>query len=239
MVLEALAQGCAKNGAIQVLITEVTHMKKGGLVCVAGINLATGQMVRPVQGDGSNWGAAKWVSTSYFEVGRIVGLDPAAAGQPGFPHATEDLRIATVHQADTVSAANLYAACVETAHADLDAMFDSCLIDDKYVVEGSKCRSLGCLIVDPADLHAENSYGVKLVYDDADNKRHYIKVTELETIAGGDEAAGAAALQERLDGAAGPVALRLGLARAWAGPADQHYDPRRCYMQLNGVILPA
>lgn len=238
MVLEALAQKCDNNGNVKVLITEVTRMK-GGLVCVAGINLATGKMVRPVQGDGSNWDEAKWVSSRIFEVGRIVGLDPAVQGQPAFPHATEDLRIATVYRADPVSAGDVYTACAETAHVDLDAMFDSCLTDDKYVVEGSKCRSLGCLIVDLSDVHAENSFGVKLVYDDAAGKRHYIKVTELETVTGGDEAAGAAALQARLDGAAGPVALRLGLARPWAGPADPRYDPKRCYLQLNGLILPA
>lgn len=33
------------------------------------------------------------------------------------------------------------------------------------------------------------------------------------------------------------VAFRLGLAHAWNG-RENNYNSRRCYMQVNGIIVP-
>ena len=57
-MLSDLLVANAKAGDRQVLITEVTRMT-GGIVCVAGLDVATGRMVRPLQVDGSNWEEAK------------------------------------------------------------------------------------------------------------------------------------------------------------------------------------
>lgn len=114
-------------------------------------------------------------------------------------------------------------------------IFSNLLIDDKYVEELADCRSLGGLIVDTNDIFVSSKFGVTLVFDDADGLRHYLKVTEL-AFAAQDEAA-ADTLRARIAGH-DRVALRIGLPRAWVGP-DGNWNPRRCYMQLNGVIVPA
>ncbi len=67
---------------------------------------------------------------------------------------------------------------------------------------------------------------------------HNLKVTELWTKNQGGVDAGTSALLGRVsDVRFGKVILRLGLARAWAG-TDGAYEPKRCYLQLNGIILP-
>ncbi len=224
--------------AQKILVTEITRMREG-MACVAGIDLSTHQMVRPLQSNGTNWEESKWVSSSKLQVGRVIEVQTASVTSGNHPHATEDLRISQVVYRDVVTDADLYKACKSTAHSNLDDLFSKNLVGGNYVVENTKCRSLGCLIVPVSKLRADLSYNkVKLVFDDHVGKRHFLPVTELQTANTPNTAKGAAALQVRLNLAKGPVALRLGLARAWAGTNGEH-NPPRCYLQLNGIILPA
>lgn len=238
MALRKLVTMGVGAGVRQVLVTEVTRMSQGQ-VCVAGIDLETAAMVRPLQQDGSNWEEKSWVDADIFRAGNIVLLKPASTpGHPHPPHATEDFRVATVTKFSRVTPAQLYAACVETADADIDAIFAPHLIERKYVVDGAACRSLGCVLVPAAALHVTVTPFDKIGVSWADRNRWYnLSVTEL-AIRSAAPALGKALLDDRLADVRGRIALRIGLARAWDG-GDQGYDPKRCYAQLNGVIVPA
>lgn len=236
---ELVAKGVAAN-IRQVLVTEVTRMSHG-LVCVAGIDLDTAEMVRPLQQDGSNWEEKSWVDTDILRIGNIVLLKPATpSGHAHHPHAAEDFRVATVTRFAHVTPAQLYAACVETADSDLDAIFAPHLVDRKYVVDGAACRSLGCVLVPVAALNTSVTPFEKVAVSWQDHGRWYnLSVTEV-AIRSAAPALGKAMLDDRLAPVRGHgrVALRVGLARGWDG-GDQGYDPKRCYAQLNGVIVPA
>lgn len=220
------------------MITEVTRMS-GGLVCVAGIDLDTHRIVRPLQEDGSNWDEAQWVAGGYMHVGAILDLEPAAQGNPAFPHASEDWRVATVAIVATASPEDLYDACVETADGSLDAIFGNMIVDGRYIIADTRCRSLGCVIIDADALRTSGQFNkVQLSYRSDDGDWVNLPVTELQTKAYADSEAGAAALAARIAAVDGPVTLRIGLGRAWDG-GDQNFDPKRCYIQLNGIVLPA
>jgi hypothetical protein len=221
-----------------ILITEITRMSNGK-VCVAGIDLSTGRTVRPLQRNGHNWEEDKWVGAGKLCVGNLVQVETIPHQPSDYPHASEDIWISRVVSSTKRPAGELYFYCKEGADPDLQTLFANHLTGDKYIVAKSKCRSLGCLMVPAGKTRAEASFGkVRVIFDDRFNHRHYLTITELETHKCGDADTGAAALQARLRSASGLVALRLGLARAWSG-ADQEYEPPRCYLQLNGIILPA
>lgn len=237
-MLSDLLVGTAKTGDLQVLITEVTRMT-GGKVCVAGLDIATGKLVRPLKPDGSNWEEAEWVETDYLRVGNIVGLTPASpSASTHFPHATEDFRCSYVTSLAVATPTQLYQACVETADHDIDTLFANQSIGGKYVIDGTKCRSLGCVMVDAADLRLSEFYEkVQVSWQDSARNWHNLRVTEVG-IRTPDAAVGLRLLRARLLHVTGDVALRLGLARGWDGN-DANFDPKRCYLQLNGLIVPA
>ena len=237
-MLSDLLVSTAKAGDRQVLITEVTRMT-GGIVCVAGLDVATGKMVRPLQPDGSNWDEATWVKPGYFLVGNIVGLTPTATAAPAhFPHATEDFRCAHVTPLAVATDTQLYRACVETADTDIDPLFDNQVVTGKYVVDGTQCRSLGCVLVDADALRLTVPYDkVQVSWQDPSHGWHNLPVTEL-AIRTPDADIGLGLLRSRLLHVTGDVALRVGLGRGWEGK-DGSFDPKRCYLQLNGLIVPA
>jgi hypothetical protein len=227
-------------GERQVIVTEVTRMS-GGLVCVAALDVHSGTMVRPLQTDGSNWEEAKWVDTDYMLIGNVLSLVPATPGHPAYPHATEDFRVGTVRLLEREALGDLYEACAETADVSVEAIFGGALSEGKYVVAGTECRSLGCIMLPRGKLKVSEFYGkVQVSYHDETYGWHNFSVTDLFVKNLGDAAAGVAALAARIAEASyfRPLALRLGLARAWDG-GDRGYDPKRCFLQLNGLIVPS
>lgn len=222
----------------QVLITETTRMT-GDKVCVAGIDIHSGAMVRPLQGNGTNWEEGNWVDKGYMIVGNILSLTPALSKSMAFPHATEDLRVARVGVLGKSSETELFDACIETSNDDIETLFMNSLIDLKYTQDGTRCPSLGGLNVSASNLRAESRYNKpKIVYADRRGGRHYLSVTDLE-IKKMEPRASVNRLSERLSNVGrGQVVLRLGLARGWAG-ANNEYNPKRCYLQLNGIIFPS
>lgn len=239
MGLDRLSAQYVVDGERQVLVTEVTRMT-GGQVCVAALDLHSRTMVRPLSPSGTNWDEAEWVAKGYMLVGNVISLIAAEAGTPVYPHATEDFRVSRVTFLGTSSASDLYEACQETADASEGVLFGGALEEGKYVIAGTHCRSLGCIMMPRGKLKASEFYGkVQISYRDIFGAWHNYPVTELATKSYGDAVAGADALNARLN-ACSPiksVALRLGLARAWDG-GEKGYDPKRCYLQLNGLILP-
>lgn len=234
MALQDLKQAIPA-GHRQMLVTEVTRMGDG-LVCVAGIDVASGTMIRPLQADGRNWPQDAWVDTGRILVGNLLSLTLAAPAASDKPHGTEDVRVARIDGLGGVTPGQLYDACVETADDALSDIVGDFLIDDKYVEERSDCRSLGCLVVDGGSVSASKPFEkIRVSFNDSDGVRHHLSVTELAFEDQDDVAL--ATLRARLAGN-DRVALRIGLARAWRG-RNGEYDPRRCYLQLNGVIVPA
>lgn len=237
MGLENLSAQHKIEGERQVVVTEVTRMS-AGLVCVAALDIHAGTMVRPLQPDGSNWEEPKWVAKGYMVVGNVLSLVPAAAGQSAYPHASEDFRVKTIRRLGTSAPGDLYEACQQTADASVDGLFDNSVEDNKYIVAGTHCRSLGCIMLPRTSLRIAEFYGkVQASYQDRLGTWHNFPVTDLATKNADSPEAGAAALNTRLAASNffKPVALRLGLARAWDG-GDKGYDPKRCYIQLNGLI---
>ena len=237
MGLDSLSARHQIAGERQVIVTEVTRMS-GGLVCVAALDVHSGTMVRPLQGDGSNWEEAKWVDTGYMVPGNVLSLVPADPGHPAYPHASEDFRVATVRSLEQGAFVDLYQVCTETADASVEAIFDGALMEGKYVVAGTECRSLGCLMLPRNKLRVSEYYGkVQVSYQDSSHTWHNFRVTDLAIKNAGDAAAGVAALSEKIAASSyfRPLALRLGLARAWDG-GDKGYDPKRCFLQLNGLV---
>jgi len=222
-----------------ILLTEVTRMS-GDTVCVAGIDIFDGKMVRPLQGDGSNWEGSRWVNhLGCMIVGNVLSLKSATAIPSQFPHATEDFRVSELDLLGS-EPTMLYDACLEMADEDIESIFDGHLIEEKYVLAASACRSLGCVMVARNKLRVANWYGkVQVSFQDRYGTWNNLPVTELRTKNAGGTDDGVKSLISRLSdvGLFTPVALRLGLARAWVGP-EGNYDPKRCYLQLNGLILP-
>lgn len=239
MTLKALSSRYKVEYERQIVVTEVTRMT-GGLVCVAGLDIHSGTMVRPLQPDGSNWEEPKWVTRGFMVVGNILSLVPAPEGTSAYPHANEDYRVKTVSILGTASTDELYTASQETADASVDSLFNRSVEDEKYVVADTKCRSLGCIMVSRSKLKASEFYGkVQVSYRDHIGTWHNFPVTDLITKSFADPTAGAAALNAKITSGNyfKPIALRLGLARAWDG-GDKGYNPKRCYLQLNGLIIP-
>lgn len=234
MSLADLAAKYAADAERHVLVTEVTRMS-GGRVCVAGIDIHGGSMVRPLQPSGANWEENKWVP-GYMKVGNLLAFEPAAKGNSDFPHRTEDFRVAKVTLLEEVSAAQLYEACADTADDSIDDIFDGELKEDKYIDDKTECRSLGCVIVPKNKLMVNVSFDKPHLNMNLGGFDWYNpSITELGLRSIPAEAA-RAQLQERIAGATKAPAIRLGLARAWAGPVNHTYDPKRCYMQVNGII---
>ncbi len=235
MSLSSIRKSFANATHRAVVVTEVTRMQQG-MVCVAALDLATGDMVRPLQSDGSNWEEDKWVP-DHLAVGNVLNLEPT--GQPTgtvFPHASEDYRVTRIRKLGAIPTADLFALCDETADASVEAIFGA-LHAEKYVVAGTHVRSLGCVMVDAASIRLSDMFDkMQLSWRDGEGIWHNVPVTELAAKSAGDASDGIADIRSRLDAGHDRVALRLGLARAWSN--DGEFDPSRCYLQLNGIVLP-
>lgn len=158
MGLESLRARHHIEGERQVIVTEVTRMT-GGQVCVAALDVHAGTMVRPLQVDGSNWEEAKWVDTGYMVPGNVLSLVPATPGHSAFPHASEDFRVATVRLLEERASDDLYQACTETADPNVEAIFDGSLMEGKFVIADTECRSLGCIMLPRHKLKVSEFYG--------------------------------------------------------------------------------
>ncbi|HVJ01247.1 MAG TPA: hypothetical protein VM662_03640 [Sphingomonas sp.] len=206
---------------------------------MAGLDLDNHQMLRPLQSSGANWEEAKWVKEGYMQVGNVISIEPAAAATSDFPHRTEDCLVAKVGILGQATPAQLYSACIETADDSINDLFSGSLIDNKFVNAGTDCRSLGCVLVVGSELRVSGAYDkVQISYSCGFGDWQNLTVTDLAIKSCESSAVGAATVQQQIAGAGNQyMALRVGLARAWDGP-DHNYDPKRCYIQLNGLISP-
>lgn len=220
-----------------ILMTEVTRMT-GGIVCVAGIDVHTGAMVRPLYPNGNNWPEADWCPNDIMVVGNIISVERHSRVPTLYPHATEDMSVVRAFKSGNISKNDLHDVCAELHDASISAIFAANTIDGKYINDGTNCRSLGCIAIPPNRIHAHVFYDkLRINIQDSDGSYYDPPVTELETKNAGDANAGMAALKVRLaaHNQNYPIVLRIGLTRGWDGP-DHDWNPKRCTIQVNGIV---
>ena len=247
MSLATLKEYYAHKWFHPVLVTEVTRMK-GGRFCVAGWDVHTGRMVRPLPPAGQNWQLHH--GRAPFVPGQLLNCRPGRrrAATPILPHCTEDLFLAGhPYVLAHLDEPQLYQLLLETIDRSMIDVFGQELIEGRYLEEGSGRRSLGGIVVPRAKLFFYHDLGrLRLHLIDADHSRHDLAVTDdklLHYFSPGleepDHHFGEKEANEWLelnDPAVG-IILRIGLARGWAG-TEKAWNPRRCYAQLNGIICP-
>lgn len=217
-------------GRIGILITEVTRMRSG-IVCVAGFRLDSGERVRPLQADGNNWPRDNVPNP--FEVGSVV-VGMAATAQPigARPHANEDLRLANVPtRAAQTNPSTLFEICLGASATSVDSAAGTKTTVGKYVVDGIDCHSLFSVRTRADHVEPDKAEdGQMRVRVECGAIHHDFPVTALDLQS--DEAiATLSKMLKRLKKT--EVVLQLGLARPWA-----KFTPARCYIQVNGFILP-
>lgn len=228
------------NGNRHFLVTEVTHMN-GAQVCVAAIDLVHLSIVRLLKWNHGNWDESE--VDRGLQPGRIVRQQIRAPQDAhGFPHQTEDLQLRNdlEYLPERLSERDLYETLAAAVDPTVSEIFAHSLSDGRYVVENTQCRSLGSVLVRASELGFHVSY---------DKPRLTIRgerpvdldfpITDLRVwnaVQGLNREGVLRAIQaaSRLDES---LVLRVGLARAWAGPNGE-YAPRRCYAQVNGLIFP-
>jgi len=228
-----------------VLVTEVTRMSKG-TYCVAGLALATGKMLRPLQANGNNWSLGK--DRSVFGVGHVIACRPTGQSGTVKPHSLEDTPLkATPSLLEELTEDQTYKLLIGSTAPSVAAGFGVELEDNKYVIAETNCPSLVGIRAERRSMRFHESYGkLRLSLDDTDGEYYDAKVTcdTLQHVfSPGDESAephfGAAEANEWLEvnDDDDELIIRIGLARPWDGP-QKSWDPKRCYLQVNGIICP-
>lgn len=243
MSLRELRQRFQLGDRRPVLVTEVTRMS--GAVCVAAYDLHADRIVRPLPRALTNWPNVEY-SSGRIVVGAVLGVTPADP-QPAsdYPHASEDLRLTgEPARLGVLTVAEVVDALGPTADPSVAAIFGGNLIEGKYVEALSRCRSLGTIMIAAGRVRAfVNGYGkLRASVRGADGAWYDLPITDMEVqqiLAQRDAAAAAQHLGTQLG--ANPnnqIMLRLGLARAYSGIPPQNWQPMRCYLQCNGILIP-
>jgi hypothetical protein len=228
-----------------ILISEVTRMSRGQY-CVAGLDLRSQLMMRPLRGDGKNWTLG--TDRSVFGVGNLLQCNPTGVRGTVLPHATEDTRLASVptmleHLPEDLA----YALLLEPAYESVAAAIGQIPIDNKYVIDGARCRSLGGVRAKRRQVQFDGSRGaLRLLLDDSDGRSYDLKVTcdwlqhyFSPSDVGAELGFGVDEANEwlKVNPPNETLILRVGLARPWDGNQNA-WHPLRCYLQLNGMICP-
>lgn len=231
---------------LPVLISEVTRMSQGNH-CVAGLDVHSRRMVRPLQSSGANWGLG--TDRSIFSVGHLVNCVPTGRHNTIYPHATEDLLLsAPPLLLETFDESTTYALLLSPAVATIRQLFGRPLIDHKYLPENTSCCSLGGVRTSRnRTSFMKDGYGkFRLRLRDVDSAEYRLPVT-CDTLChvfspNREDAEPQFRVEEAnewlsVNSPDTAIVLRIGLARGWAG-RDGDWHPRRCYAQLNGIICP-
>ncbi len=228
-----------------ILITEVTRMS-GGYFCVAAWDIHGERIVRPLQPNGSNWQLGN--DRSVFYPGHLLNCSPTGRSHGIYPHRTEDLILAaTPTILERFGEAETYHLLIDKTDPNIVSIFGQPLIDDKYIVEGTNCRSLGSVRARQRHVSFHVSFSkLRLQLLDTDGSHYDLPVTsdELRRVFSPrdndpEPHFGVEEANEwlRVNDPNQELILRVGLARGWAG-SDGSWSPKRCYLQLNGIICP-
>jgi len=220
---------------MELLVTDVTEMSLG-TYCVAGWHAAKGCMVRPLL-RGSNWTAAL-LKTHEIAPGTVIQVTESNATARGlYPHQNEDLAI-ELRTIKTIRQLRRPWFCLEVpaSSATLAHAFGGHIqhngawkgrIRSAYVSAGVDTRSLWAVKVQRCNLSFfVDLQKLKALLDDGD-KRYMLPVSSrrLKEIFRDH---GLEAVGQMLPDA-GPLHVRVGLARGFEGHLD------KCYLMINGV----
>lgn len=215
-----------------------------GVYCVAGFDIHSEKMIRPLQPPASNW---RLTSRSVFAPCNLVAFKyTGSRGNGAYPHRTEDtVVVGQPRLLETLRPADAYSVLEASLYDTIADLYENNLIEGKYVDDGTRCRSLGGVAVPIRKLRFEEYFGkLRLHIQDADGRFYSLGVTSDELRSSFHDnrarAPDISAANEWLArfAAESYAILRLGLARAWDGK-EQKYDPKRCFLQLNGLVVDA
>jgi hypothetical protein len=220
----------------RVLVTDITNF--GELRCVAGWDLDRSKMIRPEPSPGGFWPASKVAPNGPFELGKVAKF---AATEPSrnstdFPHRTED-RVVVGPIAAGAPPENHEKMLRDAAFASLSALFEENLVvtgHKAYIKTGTRCRSLGGLVV--------KAKGVKIeTYNNYKNKQRLrlnfsdgtlsLAPNLTSSKAYSYVAANKLGIVNTNISKASELLLRIGLARGFPEYPD------RCYLQVNGLSI--
>lgn len=213
------------------VVTETTQMS-GKTMCVATLDLHDGTMVRPLSATGANWTTDD--TPTPFTPGAIVTASWARSTGVS-PHGNEDARCATKPiKLGECSPAEFFEINSSMAESTVESALGSRPMRAQYIVAGTNCRSLGAVSVRAAivSIHQNDFMKWRAVFREPSGVGYDIGITALESIE---------TVRQRLAAlrtTSCTIVLRIGLARAWSGKPPQSYDPKRCYLQVNGFVFP-
>jgi|GEM_PF-2048357 len=223
------------------LLTEITQMHNDHF-CLAGFDIHTGKMVRPLLPNIAHWTFG--TTPKPFLPGQLVNAVPIAAPhKPSiYPHRNEDRILRdTLIVLETWTPAELYAALCDTAKNSILQIFVQRPRENRYYIEGTQCPSLGCLkIARRRVLFQHRNNRLRLNFEDNDGTAYSLPVTcnqlrslyDHEHIPEGIQKANARLQSVPRDE---DILIRIGLTRGYAG-ANGEFDPRRCFIQVNGIL---
>ena len=220
---------------MKILITDVTYMKEGGSLCLAGWDAANRRMVRPLP-KGNHWNPST-VHQFGIAPGVTILVEPKGVSPRDYPHRIEDqpidpdsIKIAEPHFTDWTGAKGPYAnAFVAEAFKDKVARNSEyrSVWQGVHVAAGTHCPSLAGVNIPKRNLALVEEFNkLKAIVDDrAVSYKLAVTCKALRDAwaAGGLSAVRAAIPQRDL------LHVRFGLAHAFE-------DPPKCYMMLNGVL---
>lgn len=246
MNIDQIKQKYPRANFHPILVTEVTRMNRG-YSCIAAWDIYEERIIRPLQRNGDNWQLAN--DHSLFFPGHLLNCSPRGRVRNVLPHGHEDFpleRLPTL--LERFSEAETYELLIDKTNDSISSIYGQRLVEDKYIVEGTDCKSLGSILAQRRNIRFfQDMYGkLRLRLQDTDGTVYVLPVTsdellrtfsptaeELEPHFGVDEA------NEWLEANAPEqqLILRIGLARGWSGK-EGTWMPKRCYVQLNGIICP-
>ncbi len=223
------------------LITEVTRMLQDHY-CIAAYDLHGRKMARPLRPKGENWLFDEFQPA--YRPGQVVNVSGWSARPEGTPpHNLDDMILKRgMDELEVWSGEELFSAMLPSAYETIAQLLDRRPLENRYVIEGTECRSLGGVRTTRkrVQFRAASNSRLRLHFEDADGELYILPVTcdGLRTRFDPDGSGlGVRGANDWLDTMppGEPLVLRIGLTRGYAGN-DGEFNPRRCYVQINGIL---
>ena len=222
------------------LITEVTRMQND-VFCIAAYDAHREKMVRPMLA-----GRGAWTFDALhpaYRPGQLVSGTPGGIERSLYPHRTEDTPLLFMMKTlETWTESNLHSALMPISSPQIAEIFGDKLVDGKYLIEGTRCPSLGSVKIERRLLRfcsgAQNR--IRLEVKENDETLYSLPITcnrlrccfDLNS----DSEAVSKANQRLTSLPSGEIfILRIGLSRGYAG-TNGEFNPKRCYLQVNGML---
>lgn len=141
---------------------------------------------------------------------------------------------------EQLTESTLFSALAPHVDDSIDKLFDGNVQERKYVIDATRCRSLGSLLVSAgsANIAIDNFRKTRFSFKDRTRQEYNLPVTDLRVADGQADriteiVRRIAHARERMS----QILLRIGLARGFDGSG--RWNQKRCYLQVNGVFFPS